>query len=214
MGDIYMMLRDRTVRGAKWSKPKLALDMKDISFHNQPKKAKEGKCTYEWCPEGTQVIGLDDTHYLMVGVCFLGREGLGDGERQRVFLAAADNINGPFVAFARPFKPVDARGENGHPDTVVDWKNQILEVILQERGNRLPDGKDAPWGLRHGEIELARLKPLMEEAVARRRQGLPDIDLTDHLRNSVLPIPETQVHHTQLSMPLSDIAQVEQRNLR
>ena len=87
-------------------------------------------------------------------------------------------------------------------------------MILQERGNRLPDGKDAPWGLRHGEIELARLKPLMEEAVARRRQGLPDIDLTDHLRNSVLPIPETQVHHTQLSMPLSDIAQVEQRNLR
>jgi hypothetical protein len=214
MGDIYMMLRDRTVRGAKWSKPKLALDMKDISFHNQPKKAKEGKCTYEWCPEGTQVIGLDDTHYLMVGVCFLGREGLSDGERQRVFLAAADNINGPFVAFARPFKPVDARGENGHPDTVVDWKNQILEVILQERGNRLPDGKDAPWGLRHGEIELARLKPLMEEAVARRRQGLPDIDLTDHLRNSVLPIPETQVHHTRLSMPLSDIAQVEKRNPR
>ncbi len=193
VGDIYMMLRDRTARRAQWSKPKLALRMKDISFHNQLKRAKEGNHVYEWCPEGTQVIGLDNKHYLMIGVCFLPKQEGCDGERQRVFFAAADNIDGPFVAFARPFKPVVDKGENGHPDTVVDWENQILEVILQERGGRLPDGRDAPWSLRHGEIEFAWLKPLMDEAVRRRKQGLPDEDLTQHLRNRTFPRPDTQV---------------------
>jgi hypothetical protein len=64
---------------------------------------------------------------------------------------------------------------------VVDWENQVLEVILQERGRRLPDDRGAPWGLRHGRIDLGRLRPLMDEAVGRRRRGLPDEDLTRHL---------------------------------
>ncbi len=193
MGDIYLMLRERGVPGARWSEPRLALEMRDISFHNQPRQAREGKCVYEWCPEGTQVIGLGSKRYLMIGVCFLAKGEGCDGERQRVFFAAAYDINGPFVAFARPFDPVDERGENGHPDTVVDWDNQVLEVILQERGRRLPDGSGAPWGLRHGRIELDRLRPLMDEAVRRRRQGLSDEDLTQHLLERTVPAPATRV---------------------
>jgi hypothetical protein len=150
---------------------------------------KEGWCVYEWCPEGTQVIGLDDRHYLMVGVCFLPKGEGCDGERQRVFFAAADHIHGPFVAFARPFEPADERGENGHPDTVVDWENEVLEVILQERGRRLPDGSDAPWGLRHGQVDLRLLRPLMDEAIRRRRHGLPDGDLTRHLCGGTCSTP-------------------------
>lgn len=192
MGDIYLMLRERGVPGARWSEPKLALEMRDISFHNQPEQADEGECVYEWCPEGTQVIGLGGDRYLMIGVCFLPKGEGCDGERQRVFFAAADDINGPFVAFARPFEPVDAKGENGHPDTVVDWDNQVLEVILQERGRRLRDGNEAPWGLRHGRVELERLKPLMDEAVRRRKQGLPDEDLTRHLLDGTFPAPALQ----------------------
>jgi hypothetical protein len=181
MGDIYLMLRERGTSRARWSEPRLVLEMSDIMFHNQPRQAKEGWCVYEWCPEGTQVLGLDDKHYLMIGVCFLPKGEGCDGERQRVFLAAADNIQGPYVAFARPFEPVDGKGENGHPDTVVDWENQVLEVILQERGRQLPDGAGAPWGLRHGQLDLQLLRPLMDEAIWRRKHGLPDEDMTARL---------------------------------
>jgi hypothetical protein len=191
MGDIYLMLRERGPSRARWSEPRLVLEMSDIMFHNQPRHAKEGGGVYEWCPEGTQVIGLDDKHYLMIGVCFLPKGAGCDGERQRVFLAAADHAHGPFVAFARPFEPADERGENGHPDTVVDWENQILEVILQERGRRLPDGRDAPWGLRHSQLDLQLLRPLMDEAIRRRQHGLPDEDMTPRLSRLTSVPPAT-----------------------
>ena len=77
----------------------------------------------------------------------------------------------------------------------------MLEVMLRERGGRLPDGRDASWGLRHGELEFAWLKPLTDEAVSRRKQGLPDEDLTKHLRNRTFPRPDTQVHAGTLLVP-------------
>ncbi len=162
-GDIYMSLRDRSAPGAAWSEPRLVLEMSDIPFHNQPGRDDH---EYEWCPEGTQVIGLDETHFLMIGVCFLQKPPGCDGERQRVFFAASRSVRSPFVPMSIPFEPQAARGETGHPDTVVDWQNQVLHVILQER-----DGNHKPWTLRRGKIALPRLKDMMDHCLGRQEQG-------------------------------------------
>ena len=162
-GDIYMALRDRSAPGAGWSEPRLVLEMSDIPFHNQPGRDDHD---YEWCPEGTQVIGIDETRFLMIGVCFLQKPSGCDGERQRVFFAAARSVHSPFVPMAIPFEPQAARGEVGHPDTVLDRQNQVLHVILQER-----DGNGKPWALRHGKVGLPHLRAMMDRCLHRQEQG-------------------------------------------
>ena len=165
-GDIYMSLRDRSSPGASWSEPRLVLEMSEIPFHNQPGRDDHD---YEWCPEGTQIIGLDETHFLMIGVCFLQKPSGCDGERQRVFFAASRSVHGPFIPMGVPFEPQAAKGETGHPDTVVDRRNQMLHVILQER-----DGNHKPWGLRRGKVDLPRLKAMMDRCLKGQEQGRAD----------------------------------------
>lgn len=154
-GDIYMSLRDRSSPNAEWSEPRLVLDMSEIPFHNQPGRTDHD---YEWCPEGTQIIGLDEEHFLMIGVCFMQKPSGCDGERQRVFLAASSSIHGPFIPMNMPFQPQAAKGETGHPDTVVDHQNQVLHIILQER-----DGNNKPWALRQSKIAISYLKNMMND---------------------------------------------------
>ncbi len=165
-GDIYMSLRDRSVPGAGWSEPRLVLEMSEIPFHNQPGRDDHD---YEWCPEGTQIIGLGERHFLLVGVCFLQKPSGCDGERQRVFFAASRSVHGPFIPMGVPFEPQAAKGETGHPDTVVDRRNQVLHVILQER-----DGNGKPWALRHGKVDLPGLKLMMDRCLGRQEQGRAD----------------------------------------
>lgn len=161
-GDIYMSLRDRSRPGAAWSEPRLVLEMSEIPFHNQPGRPDHD---YEWCPEGTQIIGLGETHFLMIGVCFMQKPSGCDGERQRVFFAASRSVYDPFTPMGMPFEPQAARGETGHPDTVVDHQNQVLHVFLQER-----DGNHKPWTLRHGKIGVSRLKGMMDDCLSRHAQ--------------------------------------------
>lgn len=158
-GDIYLSLRDRSLPGAGWSEPRLVLEMSKIPFHNQPGRTDH---EYEWCPEGTQVIGLDERRFLMIGVCFMQKPSGCDGERQRVFFAASETVDGPFTPMNMPFEPQMAKGETGHPDTVIDHRNQVLHVILQER-----DGNHKPWALRHGKIGVSRLKDMMDRCLGR-----------------------------------------------
>lgn len=162
-GDIYMSLRERLLPGAEWSEPRLVLEMSKIPFHNQPGRTDH---EYEWCPEGTQVIGLDEEHFLMVGVCFLQKPPGCDGERQRVFFAASDAVDRPFIPMNMPFEPQAPKGETGHPDTVIDHQNQVLHVILQER-----DGNHKPWTLRKGKVGIPFLKGMMDHHLGRSREA-------------------------------------------
>ena len=164
-GDIYMSLRDRVLAGARWSEPQLVLDMSQIPFHNQPGRTDH---EYEWCPEGTQIIGLDETHFLMIGVCFMQKPRGCDGERQRVFFAASHVVEGPFVPMNMPFEPQAAKGETGHPDTVVDHQNQVLHVVFQER-----EGDKKPWALRQGRVSIPDLKRMMDHCLSRHREEAP-----------------------------------------
>lgn len=161
-GDIYMSLRDRALLNAEWSEPRLVLDMSEIPFHNQPGQTDHD---YEWCPEGTQIIGLDEKHFLMIGVCFMQKPSGCDGERQRVFFAASNSVDRSFIPMSMPFEPQAAKGETGHPDTVVDQQNQVLHVILQER-----DGNKKPWALRQGKVGIHCLRDMMDDCLSQRRE--------------------------------------------
>lgn len=172
-GDIYLSLRERFVSGAQWSTPRLVLDMSDIPFHNQPGQADHD---YEWCPEGTQIIGLGESHFLMVGVCFMQKPSGCDGERQRVFFAASHSLDHPFVPISMPFEPQAARGEMGHPDTVVDHQNQVLHIIVQER-----EGHLKPWALRQAKIGISYIRDMMDDCLSRHRGKLVSaITTKDH----------------------------------
>ena len=161
-GDIYMSLRERGMLDAEWSKPRMVLDMTKIPFHNQPGRTDHD---YEWCPEGTQIIGLDQEHFLMIGVCFLQKPSGCDGERQRVFFAASNTVDSPFIPMALPFEPQAAKGETGHPDAVVDRQNQMLHVILQKR-----EGNHEPWALRQGKIGIDWLRGMMDDCLSNHRE--------------------------------------------
>lgn len=162
-GDIYMSLRERSLPGAEWSEPRLVLEMSEIPFHNQPGRADHD---YEWCPEGTQIIGIDEEHFLMVGVCFMQKPPGCDGERQRVFFAASSAVDRPFTPMNMPFEPQAPKGETGHPDTVIDHRNQVLHVFLQER-----DGNHKPWALRQGKIDIPFLKRMMDHYLHASQKG-------------------------------------------
>jgi len=161
-GDIYMSLRERAVPNAQWSDPRLVLDMSKIPFHNQPNRTDH---EYEWCPEGTQIVGIDEKHFLMIGVCFMQKPSGCDGERQRVFFAASRSVDSPFIPMGMPFEPQAAKGETGHPDTVFDHQNRVLHVFLQER-----EGNFKPWTLRQSKIDISFLRSVMDDCLNHNEQ--------------------------------------------
>jgi hypothetical protein len=171
VGDIYCMLRERGKEGAHWSTPVKILQQEHVPFHNSPLHKKQNHDNghahsahvsdshYEWCIEGTQIVDLGDNHYLMSGVCFLDKPEGRNGERQRVFFGASRSPLGPFVPLHTPLQPLSSKGENGHPDTVIE--NGTMHLVYQERSG---DGK--PWHLRRAEFDTAHLRELVEEAIS------------------------------------------------
>ncbi|MEZ0261378.1 MAG: hypothetical protein ACAH80_10235 [Alphaproteobacteria bacterium] len=148
-GDVYISLREKGTD--EWQTPKLALQQEDVPFHNRP-----GAPNYEWGLEGAKVVQLADDAYLMIGVAFLDKSNAERGTRQRVFLAAANTPDGPFLPMRTPIEPTaypEGTGENGHPDT-VDLGDK-LGIIYQERA-----GEGKPWHLRY--TEMAKDELLLE----------------------------------------------------
>lgn len=145
-GDVYMSLREKPEGGAQtaWSTPVLILKQEDVPFHNRPDAE-----NFEWGIEGVKIDKLADGAFLMTGVCFLDLPRDAIGTRQRVFFAAADKPEGPWVPMRTPVEPTryaDGTGENGHPDT-VDMGAKV-GLLYQERAG---DGK--PWHLRYTEFD-------------------------------------------------------------
>lgn len=136
-GDLYLSTKRKNEE--QWSAGKCIISQEDIPFHNRPDDE-----FFEWGLEGAKLVQLADDCLMMIGVCFLPLPNGALGTRQRVFLAVADNINGPYKPVGTPFAPQknDGKsGENGHPDTLVN--DEELVVIYQERL-----GNGQPWHLR------------------------------------------------------------------
>ena len=160
-GDVFMSLRekksaDAATQGA-WSQPQLILKQEDVPFHNKPDND-----NFEWGLEGVKIDKLADDAYLMTGVCFLDEPNEARGTRQRVFFAAAQKPEGPYVPLRTPIEPTaypEGKGENGHPDTVD--MGDALGFLYQERA-----GEGKPWHFRYTEMKKADLLTEVRAAFA------------------------------------------------
>jgi hypothetical protein len=134
-----------------WSGPWVRLGaivrQSDVVFQNRV-----GCPGYEWGLEGPQLVELPSGQVLLMGVCFVG--GLDKGRRQRVFVAIASALEGPYDVLGTPFDPrfdVWATGENGHPGAALVGDSVV--VVYQRR-----QGAGAPWSLGTATIRLDSLR--------------------------------------------------------
>jgi len=165
-GDVYMSLREKPEAGAQtpWSVPTLILKQEDVPFHNRPDKD-----NFEWGLEGVKIDKLADGAFLMTGVCFLDLPNEARGTRQRVFFAAADKPEGPWVPMRTPVEPTaypEGTGENGHPDTID--LGEKLGLLYQERA-----GEGKPWHLRYTEYSKQELVAEIRQHLGAARQAAP-----------------------------------------
>lgn len=147
-GDVYMTYAPIDTEIPSWAPPQRILSQEEVPFHNHPDYE-----WFEWGLEGAQIIQLIDQSYLMFGVCFLPKPDGHLGTRQRVFMAHAKSLLGPFVPLTTPLDPQPQEkgtGENGHPDAVMN--GNTLNLIYQERS-----GQGQPWYLRHAQFDLQYL---------------------------------------------------------
>lgn len=106
-----------------WERVGKILDHNDVPHHNR-----RDDPDYEWGIEGAQLVELPSGRILLNATCFLpsGQR----GNRQRVFFALADKVEGPYVSVGPVLDP-DQPGENGH-STVIVHEGEIV-LIYQSR---------------------------------------------------------------------------------
>lgn len=127
-----------------WDRMGKILDHDEIPHHN-PRSHPD----YEWGIEGPQLVELPDGRVLLNATCFLPQGAR--GSRQRVFLAVADRVEGPYHTLG-PVLDHSEPGENGHstvmvmggemvvfyqsrvPETQHRWRYGILRGALQLDG--------------------------------------------------------------------------------
>jgi hypothetical protein len=132
-----------------WERLGAVLRHEDVWCHNQRDTA-----GYEWGLEAAQVMQLPDGRCLMNAVCFL--PGQAAGTRQRVFLAVADEVTGPWEVLGPVVTPAAGPGENGHGCLVED--DGRLFLLHQERTLH-----DPHWRLALTEIDIEQLADSGEE---------------------------------------------------
>ncbi|HUR13316.1 MAG TPA: hypothetical protein VM097_02355 [Mycobacteriales bacterium] len=132
-----------------WERLGAVLRHEDVHCHNQ-----RGAPGYEWGLEAAQVLELEDGRCVMNAVCFL--PGQAQGARQRVFLAAADSVEGPWEVIGPVVTPAPGGGENGHGCLVEE--DGSLFLLHQERSLQEPR-----WGLSLTELDLCVLTHAVDE---------------------------------------------------
>lgn len=156
-GDIYASYKSKLDPSSLWSPGERLIAQEDVPFHNHPDYE-----FFEWGLEGAKLLQLAEDCYLIIGVCFMPKPNTFLGQRQRVFMAAANSLSGPFQPIGFPFAPIynEAHsGENGHPDTVLEPDK--IWVIYQER---LGNGK--PWHLRIACLDRANMQAFITGKLA------------------------------------------------
>lgn len=162
-GDIYASYKKKHDTTASWSKGQRLIAQEEVPFHNRPDYEH-----FEWGLEGAKLIQVADDCFLIIGVCFMPKPDGFLGTRQRVFMAAATSLNGPFQPIGLPFLPVSVNnqtGENGHPDTLIE--GETLWVIYQER-----TGDGRPWHLRTAAFNLPALELFMRNRLVQAETPL------------------------------------------
>jgi hypothetical protein len=122
----------------------------EVVHHNQRKYG-----DYEWGLEGAQLIELPNGMILLNGVCFLP-EG-SRGRRQRIFLAVAEHVAGPYITVGPLINPSESgwdSGENGHAAGLI--VDQELVIIYQARP------VDGPWRFGLLSINVSLLETYLE----------------------------------------------------
>jgi hypothetical protein len=110
-----------------WERKGVILRHEDVPHHNQ-----RDQQDYEWGLEGAQLVELPNGLILLIAVCFLP-EGA-RGTRQRVFVAVAKDIAGPYKSLGLVFQPSTRgwdSGENGHASVLL-LENE-LRIFYQAR---------------------------------------------------------------------------------
>ena len=126
-GDIYLAKSSGSSWGGPWNRLGAILTHEDVPYHNQHENP-----DYEWGLEGAQLAQLPSGVIVLTAVCFLpeGKR----GSRQRVFLALASNILGPYKHVGPVLNPGSEdweSGENGHATTLIDKDN--MRIFYQGR---------------------------------------------------------------------------------
>lgn len=136
-----------------WERLGAVLRHEDVWCHNQ-----RGCDSYEWGLEAGQLLELPDGRVLLNAVCFL--PGQPEGARQRVFVALANDVTGPYEVLGPVLTPAAGQGagENGHACFVLDQDELVL--LFQERSV-----DDPHWrlGLAYGGLSLLPGTPDVED---------------------------------------------------
>jgi hypothetical protein len=121
--DVYLARSASNTWFGPWVRVGKILDHEDVPHHNH-----RDHPDYEWGIEGAQLVELPDGRVLLNATCFLpeGKR----GNRQRVFFAVADKVEGPYRTLGPVLQP-DQAGENGH-STVMVLGNE-LTLFYQSR---------------------------------------------------------------------------------
>jgi hypothetical protein len=147
--DIYLAKSTHNSWGGDWRREFSPhrngpiLHHEEVIHHNQPDYG-----DYEWGLEGAQLIELPGGLILLNAVCFLpyGKR----GTRQRIFLAVAEQILGPYITVGPLIDPPETgwdAGENGHATGMIEGDD--LLIMYQAR----PEGGPWRYGLLMIEVE-------------------------------------------------------------
>ncbi|WP_183097150.1 hypothetical protein [Mesorhizobium sp. YM1C-6-2] len=121
--DIYLAQSSTNTWFGPWVRVGKIMDHQDLPHHNSREHP-----DYECGIEGAQLVELPDGRVLLNATCFLPE---GErGNRQRVFFAIADKVEGPYKTLGPVLTPGEP-GENGHSTVLID--NQELMLVYQSR---------------------------------------------------------------------------------
>jgi len=151
--DLYLARSLSTSWDGPWERLGCILDHAQVPCHNQREDP-----AYEWGLEGPQLLALPGSEaVLLTAVCFLSDRPV--GHRQRVLLAVARDVLGPYVVLGPVVDPSGpgGTGENGHATAVLD--DGIIHLLYQERA-----GDGLPWRilratLRSDDVAAALVEP-------------------------------------------------------
>ncbi len=149
--DIYLVKSTTNTWLGPWqrlrpSRSKDAILMHDEVIHHNQRESMD----YEWGLEGAQLVQLPSGRIILIAVCFLPE---GErGTRQRVFLAVARHILGPYQTLGHILKPNEGweSGENGHAAAIIHDNTFI--IFYQARP------QDGNWKYGTAKIDIAQLE--------------------------------------------------------
>jgi hypothetical protein len=158
--DLYLARSTSGTWDGPWQRRGCILDHHQVDRHNRIDDD-----DYEWGLEGPHLLQLPSGAILLTAVCFL--RGYPRGNRQRLLVAVADDVAGPYTVIGPIVDPAGPHGsgENGHGAAVLDGDD--VRFVYQELSG------PGSWHLRHarvrvGDLEAARprIEPVRRDDVA------------------------------------------------